>query len=328
MKPNDSEPRPDELDGRIRDALRVEPSSEQLARLEAFWREQVRLERQRDVFRKTVVWSVVAAGAAAVLIGASILFSQRTEDGGRRVADEPSESAVETPVKQERAVADEHDTEPEAKFVLGGRAPTVYERFLFASHCPPSGSDEPPPPPPAPTSLTQHDQTDKPIDRPADPDRLVALLRRTDDPTTRAELLRRLLAAGSDSALCEYLALVRDDMTRDEALAAVETVSGPTLDGLLALLTDEDQTMRLSAALVLGRANGPEVANALIELVTRKPATPEEARIARERNSEAWIAIMQCRGRQVEQFLACVQHSPKLLGPFNRALARWRLMTL
>ena len=78
----------------------------------------------------------------------------------------------------------------------------------------------------------------------------------------------------------------------------------------------EDKDTRLAAAFVLGHANGPVVTNALIDVVSR-PST---------NSTEAWIALMACRGPQADQFLTYATRQPHLLGSFNRARVYWARM--
>ena len=149
-------------------------------------------------------------------------------------------------------------------------------------------------------------------------ERMADVLVQTGDRSVRAAIFRRLLTADSDPALSLYLSLVGDDAVRDEALAVADAVAQGVLPALLARLDDEDEAVRLSAALVLGRANGPEVTDSLIALVTREAPSPVEA----------WIALVACRGEQAEEFFAYATRQPLLLGRVNRARMWWARMTL
>ncbi|MHB8900354.1 MAG: hypothetical protein ACYC6Y_16510, partial [Thermoguttaceae bacterium] len=68
------------------------------------------------------------------------------------------------------------------------------------------------------------------------------------------------------------------------------------------------------AALVLGRANGPAVTRELIRRITAEPLTAPR---------ETWIALLACRDRQAEVFLAYAARQPRLLGSFYRTRAWW-----
>ncbi len=144
-------------------------------------------------------------------------------------------------------------------------------------------------------------------------ERLADVVGRATDQRVRAALFNRLLTADSEPALRGYLSLVQHDATRAEALAVADAVGQPLLASLLALLDDEDEAVRLSAALVLGHANGPEVTHALIARVTQQPSD----------RTETWIALLVCRGAQAEEFFAYATRQPRLLGQVN--LARVRL---
>jgi HEAT repeat protein len=122
-----------------------------------------------------------------------------------------------------------------------------------------------------------------------------------------------LLASESDVALRNYLSLVAHNATRDEALAIVREVSAPVVGQLFALLEDEDKTVRLGAALVLGKVNGAEVTRSLIARVTARPAG----------STEAWIALLACRGELAEDFFAYATQRPQLLGYVNGARLQW-----
>lgn len=156
------------------------------------------------------------------------------------------------------------------------------------------------------------------IERIAGIQRMADVLAKAADRSVRAAIFRRLLTADSEPALRLYLSLVGDDAVRDEALAVADAVPQRSLAALLARLDDEDEAVRLSAALVLGHANGPEVTNSLIVLVTREPPSPVEA----------WIALVACRGEQAEEFFAYATRQPQFLGRVNRARMWWARMTL
>jgi hypothetical protein len=129
----------------------------------------------------------------------------------------------------------------------------------------------------------------------------------------RMTLILRLLTANSEAALRGYLSLVEKSGTRSEALASAEELTNPPVGELLAYLDDEDESVRLSAAVVLGHINGPEVAKLLVDRVTQNP----------EGKVEAWIAILACRGAVAEEFLAYAIRQPQLLAHINSARVHW-----
>jgi hypothetical protein len=143
------------------------------------------------------------------------------------------------------------------------------------------------------------------------PEGLAQAARQSGDARVRRKIYQRLLQDASTVDV--YLGLVRDRRMSDEALSVAEGLQPPSLDALLARLDSQERETRLAAALVLGQANGPAVTDALITYVARHPAE----------HQEAWIALLACRGPQVDQFLAYAAYQPKLLGPINRARAYW-----
>ncbi len=133
----------------------------------------------------------------------------------------------------------------------------------------------------------------------------------TGDSRVRAAIYQRLFE--NEITVDAFLSLVQNDLLRDEVLEVADKLSEPMLNALLIRLNAEDPSTRLAAAFVLGHANGPFVTNSLIALVSENPASP----------TEAWLALMACRGQQAEQFLVYANQQPRLLGHFNRARVVW-----
>ena len=148
-------------------------------------------------------------------------------------------------------------------------------------------------------------------------ERLADIVGQATDRRVRTALLKRLLTADCEPALRGYLSLIHDDAICGEALAVADAAAQPLLGQLLTLLDDEDDSVRISAALVLGHMNGPEVTNSLIARVTQEPPSP----------TEAWIALLACRGVQAEEFFAYATRQPQLLGQVNLARVWWARMT-
>jgi len=140
---------------------------------------------------------------------------------------------------------------------------------------------------------------------------LTGMARRSPDWHVRVAIYRRLLSAGDDASLNVYLTLIQDATTRAEALAVADALSETQVTSVLTRLDDEDEQLRLAAALVLGEANGPAVTRQLIDRVTGP-----EKRIG---DREAWIALVRCRDGQAASFRAFASRHPRLLGSFNRA---------
>jgi hypothetical protein len=145
---------------------------------------------------------------------------------------------------------------------------------------------------------------------------LPQLLRASNDRNLRATILRRLLAADPEAGLLNYLSLVHDEATRSESLAVAGAAPSLPMDELFALLDDSKQSVRLSAALVLGHVDGPAVTRRLIARVTRQPA----------KSREAWMALLTCRGELADEFFAYAMRRPQLLGYVNNARVQWSQM--
>jgi hypothetical protein len=141
------------------------------------------------------------------------------------------------------------------------------------------------------------------------------------DSQSRRMLMVQLLSADKEqthSPVRDFLSLVQDAATRGDALAAAEAVPQLPLETLLTMLHSDEKPVRLSAALVLGHINGPEVTRHLVALVTAEQGAP----------TEAWIALLACRGELAEQFLSYASQRPQLLGQVNNARVEWARMNL
>ena len=141
------------------------------------------------------------------------------------------------------------------------------------------------------------------------------MARLSPDSLVRMAIYRRLLTAGDETSLRIYLGLIYERTATSEALGVADDVSPPVLTRLLERLDDEDAEVRLAAALVLGRANGPVVTRELIRRVTG-PVPLTGIR-------ETWIALLVCRDKQADMFLAYAARQPKLLGPLYRTRTWW-----
>ncbi len=371
-----------ELDRQIRAVLRVEPSADQIARLQRFWRQKSVTESRRRLLHWT---------AAAALIAATLSISLLRRDAIPRPAEpacmaravtsspRPTHPALDRPVAPAESVSEEipHSA---------GRPPTAYERFVFTARAVQAARESRSsgiaavdglveqlagnPQTDARQLLKQCDlqrsdaeqlllwrwlhSSDEPrravvrllavcsttrsiaqflrlseraelrddalgaIEQIAGVSGLAHAASQSADRNVRAGIFRRLFTADTEPALRAYLSLVQEDATRGEALAVADAASDRCLAMLLDRLGDEEKAVRLSAALVLGRVNGPEVTRSLIALVTRDSKSP----------AEAWIALTACRGQQVEQFFAYAMSDPQLLGHVNRARLWWVRMML
>lgn len=117
---------------------------------------------------------------------------------------------------------------------------------------------------------------DAPSTRP--PETLEALLRR--DPTTGVDRCLHLTASGHDR----------------DAAAALKSVRGPAVDRLFARLDDPRIDVRLAAARLLGKVDGPAVTQRLAEMVGEN-----------RNRREALAALMQSDGPEARQFVARAQ---------------------
>lgn len=147
---------------------------------------------------------------------------------------------------------------------------------------------------------------------------LADVVRASNDRRVRKLLMQRMLTADSVAALEVYLSLVQDSALRAESLAVADSSGNIPVKGLFALLQSDDEHTRLAAALVLGHVNGPEITRQLVALVTAEKSPP----------TEAWIALLACRGELAQEFLSYASQRPQLLGQVNHArvqLARMKL---
>jgi hypothetical protein len=145
---------------------------------------------------------------------------------------------------------------------------------------------------------------------------LVRVAKQTTDAELRDVIVLRLLKFDSSDAKTAYLMLVRDGTTRDVALAAVDSLTSPPVQELFDSLDHDDQWARVASAIVLAHLNGPEVTQSLINRVLKSPS---EA-------TEAWIALMACRGEGAGDFLSYAATAPQLLGHMNSARVQWEQM--
>jgi hypothetical protein len=150
------------------------------------------------------------------------------------------------------------------------------------------------------------------IERIVGVERLSETLAQTSDPPVRAAVVRRLLTADSDGSLRGFLSLVENNDTRALALSVADRLPEPPVAKLLDCLDDNDASVRLSAAVVLGHLNGQEIAKSLVERIMQDPAA----------TAEAWIALLACRGEYADEFLSYAARQPQLLAHVNSARAR------
>ena len=144
-------------------------------------------------------------------------------------------------------------------------------------------------------------------------DALAQAIPQTPDRQVRAALLNRLLTADSPAALRGYLQAASDRALRADALAAAMACRQLPVERLLAAFDDDDKSIRLAAAVVLGHVDGPQVAERLIAVVSRREHPPVEA----------WVALLACRDPSANRFLAQASQQPRWLGQVNNARTYW-----
>lgn len=189
------------------------------------------------------------------------------------------------------------------------RAPTAYERWMFAAQTNTPAPRLPPPPvepiePPA--SPVEQAMI---IAEAADRDAWPAIVREIADPAVRGALAGALLDDAGEPALIAFLEVLRGEATRDAALDAADAREQLPIDQFVSLLDHETPQVRLAASMALGLLNRCEMTDALITRVETRPS----------RSKEAWFALFGCRCESASVFLSRAAASPKLLGQFNNA---------
>ncbi|QDU89183.1 hypothetical protein Pla175_25700 [Pirellulimonas nuda] len=291
-----------DIDRLVREALDVPCDPQALRRLEAYWATQ-KGAAARSVRVRT---SRRLAVAAAICVAFGLWQLSRSPappaDADRNLAHrspqiEPLEPAPTPPASQREA-----DRTPPA-----GRAPTPFERVAFASMSRRASQATPRDAAPVSERVAQALLAPTPPDRPA-------LLSIGAAGEVSAALLERAIVDQTvvdraDRALEAYLALVTDPRSRTAALAALRPKRAPT-DALFRMLDHRQKKTRRAAALCLGAVNGPETTRRLIAIVTQR--SPD--------HTEAWLALVACRGDLAGQFCDLAAHHPRLLGHYNAAV--------
>ncbi|MEX0937733.1 MAG: hypothetical protein WDZ59_07710 [Pirellulales bacterium] len=167
-------------------------------------------------------------------------------------------------------------------------------------------------------SAAHRDEALATIEQIVGPEGLARVVRQASNPQVRMILMQRMLADGSDESVAAFLSLVQDPARRAEAFSAAGSANSFPTETLFALLRSDDQRIRLSAALVLGHVNGPDITRKLVVLVSAEQSAP----------TEAWMALLACRGELAEKFLNYATGRPQLLGHVNQARVQWARMNL
>lgn len=121
---------------------------------------------------------------------------------------------------------------------------------------------------------------------------LLAILARThQEAQQRRRLLAAMLARDPQRAAGAYLEFVRDEQTRDLALAVLDDVPVPS-DAFFVYLNDRLADTRRAAARVLARIDGPRTTAILVALAERN-----------QNRREALLALAESRGPEARRFL-------------------------
>jgi hypothetical protein len=309
-----------DLDNLLLDALQGDPPAAQVERLERFWRVRVAADRRRRNLR-----SAALAACLMVMAGAAISFTlspdrkgppQQAESELPRPIDVPAKplqrsvaNATRGPAARAPQAPPRLDIQPEPGVKLAGRPATAYETLMFRMSAARSAGRE------RAVAVQAIDAVLEDLESRVGVAGL-SLAAPGADAVLQSAIMRRLLSAGDEAALRGFLSLVANDRTRTAALAAAATVQNPPVATLLGLLRDERRSVRTSAAMALGRINGPQVSAALIKLVTEQSDAP----------NEAWIALLACRGESADSFLAAASQQPRMLNHVNHARIFWLTM--
>jgi HEAT repeat protein len=146
----------------------------------------------------------------------------------------------------------------------------------------------------------------------ADIPALIELARRDgEDPLVQSAAMAALLKRPTPAGLNAYLSLVADPSKRETAIRASDQVGDPPVEALLARLDDPRVDVRVAAALVLGRINGPAV--------TRRLAAMVERNVNRR---EALIALTASHGPEARAYLAHASEVDELSAAVRSAMAQ------
>jgi HEAT repeat protein len=135
----------------------------------------------------------------------------------------------------------------------------------------------------------------------ADSDTLAALAGSVPEDGLQQHLLAALVARGDARSVGLYLEFVRRPERTASALAALDRVADPPAGLLFELLNSPHQARRSSAALALGRIDGPEVSQRLRQMV-----------IHDVQRREALLALAASPDPGASRFLALAQTDPSL----------------
>jgi hypothetical protein len=148
-----------------------------------------------------------------------------------------------------------------------------------------------------------------------DPPGLAQLAAAESDPHVKSHLLSELLRRNGHPAVTLFLNFVVDRGSFDVAMEAVDSVADPPVETLFQMLESSNYPLRIAAARVLGRLDGPVISHRLAEMVVRDT-----------NRREALIALLSCPSEDAAQFLASAERNTGLAS--NIRAARFQLHAL
>lgn len=230
----------DELDLRLRTALHAEPSAEQLARLEAFWRQRSRADRRRRLAGRV---AALAACMAAIVGSAVWMMQSRPIDAPVVAIHEPSPALANDAGSHREAnpiqpplLVEAPGKPPAMDDLSAGRPASDYERLMFAINTRGQVQSRQ-----AELNATADVAIEQLV---ADPDADAALLAEIDqlkdlaieqrlldrlpreEPPKQAAIVRLLGACGTPQATAALVALGHDESLRPQIVQALLHTEG------------------------------------------------------------------------------------------------------
>jgi HEAT repeat protein len=142
----------------------------------------------------------------------------------------------------------------------------------------------------------------------ADDVTLARLVRDEEEPALQRALAGKLLARSSPQSVALYLDLLSLPSTRPSAVAVLDELSHPPVDVLFAFLNSAEASRQLQAAIVLGRLDGPQITQRLIEQV--------QWHVNRQ---EALVALLASSGMEAHRFVTSARNDQTLFAAVNSA---------
>ena len=142
----------------------------------------------------------------------------------------------------------------------------------------------------------------------ADSSTLAGILSRESSWSLRTLLASELLQRGDVESVRIFVRLLNEPGARGAALAALDRAQQPPIDALFALLEGTQQSERLSAAVALGRLDGPVITRRLIGL-----AQSDGLR------QEALVGLLASDGVGASQFLSVARQDATMMAAVGAA---------